>query len=148
MKKLLILMVLTAICAFSANAQTLKTFAGKYELFEDGGKTAGGTAIYVGHSLKINADGGVTLTADGYQTARDLICTAKIEGGKLNIYFTLYNADGTNSLTDYNADDLMLTLEYKQVKGKKVLWTTFGKYTPVVNSAKKGGGVYFKKSKG
>ena len=145
MQKLLIILMLSIAFVFSANDQT--NFVGKYEFYEDGGKTAGETPVFVGHSLEIAADGGAKLTADGFQTARDLICLAKTEGSKVSIYFTLYNTDGANS-SDYNMDVLLLTLEYKMVNGKKVLWTTWGKYQPAIVVAKKTGGVYFKKSKG
>lgn len=146
MKNLLCLLLSIAF-VFSANAQSLKDYAGKYEFFEDGGKTAGGDPIFVGHDLEIKEDGGVTLTANGFQTARDLLGVARLEGGKLNIYFTLYNSEGVNTFTPYEGDDLLLTLEWKTVSSKKVLWTNFRKYEPSVITAKKNGGVYFKKSK-
>lgn len=146
MKKLLCLLLLSIAFVFSANAQSLKDYVGKYEFSEDGGKTAGGDPIFVGHDLEIKADGGAALTANGFQTARDLLGVAKFEGGKLNIYFTLYNSEGVNTFTPYEGDDLLLSLEWKTVSGKKVLWTNFGKYEPSVITAKKSGGVYFKKS--
>jgi Family of unknown function (DUF5991) len=141
MKKLLFLLMLSVAFALTANAQIPKQFM----FGEDGGKTAGGDNIWVGHDLKIKADGSASLSANGFQTEKDLICTAKSVGSKVMIYFTLYNADGVNTLTKYKGGDLLLTLEYKTVKGKKVLWTTFGKYEPSVITPKKGGGVYFKK---
>ncbi len=146
MKKLLFLLILSAAFVLSANAQIPKQFVGTYTFGEDGGKTGGGDPIWVGHDLEIKADGSATLTANGFQTARDLIGIAKMENGKLNIYLTLYNGEGVNNSTPYESDDLLLTLEYKTVSGKKVLWTTWGKYQPSVVTAKKGGGVYFKKT--
>jgi hypothetical protein len=145
MKKLLFLLMLSIAFALSANAQIPKQFVGSYTFGEEGGKTAGGDPIWIGHDLNITADGSATLSANGFQAARDLICTAKSSGAKVMIYFTLYNADGANSATDYNDGDLLLTLEEKTVKGKKMIWTTFGKYKPSIISAKKTGGVYFKK---
>lgn len=139
--------MLTVALILTANAQSLKDYTGHYEFFEDGGKTAGDTAVFVGHGLKIEPDGAVKLNADGFQTARDLIGTARIEGGKLKIYFTLYNDEGINSFTPYEAEDLLLILEFKTVSGKKVLWTTFGKYQPAIISAETGGGIYFKATK-
>ncbi|MBX7174403.1 MAG: hypothetical protein K1X72_25750 [Pyrinomonadaceae bacterium] len=146
MKKVLCLLVLSLVLVFSANAQGLKDYVGKYEFSEEDGTTPGGAPVVVGHDLEIKADGGVTLTANGFQTGRDLLGVAKFENGKLNIYFTLYN-DGANSTTPYDGDELLLTLEWKTVAGKKVLWTTFGKYKPALITAKRTGGVYFKKSK-
>ena len=147
MNKLLILLMLGIAFVFTANAQTAK-FVGTYEFGEDGGRTAGGTAIFVGHDLNIKADGTATLTANGYQTSRDIIAKTKMVGTKLQVIFDKYNAEGFNAFESYKGGALLFTFEWKTVKGKKVLWTTFGKYEPVVNSAKKSGGVYFKKSKG
>lgn len=140
--------MLSVALIFSADAQSLKDYVGKYEFYEEDGKTAGGTPVFVGHDLEIKADGGIALTANGFQTGRDLLGVAKFENGKLNIHFTLYNDEGANSTTPYNGDDLLLTLEWKTVSGKKVLWTTFGKYKPALITVKKTGGVYFKKSRG
>jgi hypothetical protein len=145
MKKLLLLMMLSIAFVFTANAQA--DFAGKYEFYENGGKTVGGTAVVVGHDLTINADGSGKLTAAGYQTSKDIFIKTKVVGSKLQILFVKFGEDQTGP-TDLEADDLLLTIEYKTVKKKKVLWTTFGKYSPAVFEARKGGGIYFKKSKG
>lgn len=128
----------------SANAQ--KNYVGSYEFSEDGGKTAGGTVVYVGHDLQIKSDGTATLTANGFQTAKDYICKTKIVGSKLQIIFQKNNPEREATSEPYKGGEILLTLEWKTVKGKKVLWTTFGKYRPSVNEAKKGGGIYFKKS--
>jgi hypothetical protein len=146
MNKLLILLMLSVAFVFSVNAQT--NFVGKYEFSENGGKTAGGTAVFVGHGLKIKSDGTANLTANGYQTSKDIICKTKLVGAKLQIIFDKHNPDGFNTFETYKSGELLLTLEWKTVKKKNILWTTFGKYEPVVGDAKKGGGIYFKKSKG
>jgi hypothetical protein len=145
MKKLLSLLMLSVVFAISANAQT--NFAGKYIFYEDGGKTAGGTGIGVGHDLEINSDGTATLTANGFQTSKYLICKAKIDGSKMQLFFEKYGEENYGP-TDLSGGELLLTLELKTVKKKKVLWTTFSKYEPSVVSFKKSGGVFFKKSKG
>ena len=144
MKKISLICGLIAAFAFSLSAQEL---AGKYEFYENGGKTAGGTAVFVGHSLELGSDGTATLTADGYQTARDLICTFKMNASKTMVYFQKYNADGVNSFEPYKEGELLLTLENRTVKGKKVVWTVFGKYQPTVKVAPKAGGIYFKAAK-
>jgi Family of unknown function (DUF5991) len=146
MNKLLIILMLSAAFALTANAQ-IANYVGSYEFSEDGGKTAGGTAVFVGHDLTINADGSGKLTAAGYQTSKELFVKTKLVGSKLQILFVEYGEDQTVP-TELKADTLLLTLEYKTVKKKKVLWTTFSGYAPVVFDAKKGGGIYFKKSKG
>lgn len=146
MYKLLILLMLSVAFVFTANAQTAK-FVGTFEFSEDGGRTAGGTAVFVGHDLTINADGSGRLTAAGYQTSREMFIKAKLVGTKLQVIFDKYDADGSNMFESYKGGELLFTLEWKTVKGKKVLWTTFGKYEPAAIGFKKTGGVYFKKSK-
>jgi Family of unknown function (DUF5991) len=146
MKKLLVLLMLSIAFVFAANAQT--NFVGKYEFYEDGGKTAGGTAVFVGHDLTINSDGTGKLTAAGYQTSKEMFIKTKLVGTKLQVIFDKYDTEGSNTFESYKGNEILLTLEYKTVKKKKVLWTTYVKYSPVVFDAKKDGGIYFKKSKG
>jgi hypothetical protein len=148
MNKVLMILMLTVSFAFAANAQIPSQFVGTYKFGETGEQVTATMNNYFNHELKIDADGGATLVAGGYESARNLICLAKSVGSKVMVYFTLYNTEeGSNSSTTYESDELLLTLEYKTVKGKKVLWTTWGKYTPKVGAAKKGGGVYFEKQK-
>lgn len=147
MKNLFIILILSLTFVFTVNAQSIKQFVGNYEFSEDGGKTFGGTAIFVGHDLQIKSDGTANLTANGYQTSKDIICQTKPVGTKLQVIFVKYNPDGFNTFEKYKGGEVLLTLEWKIIKKKKVLWTTFGEYAPAVFEAKKGGGIYFKKSK-
>ncbi len=122
-------------------------WVGRYEFSEDGGKTAGGTAIFVQHDLEIveGNDGLIAfLKSNGYQTSKDLICTAKITGDKLNIYLESYGED--NVFESYKSGDLLLTLERKTEKVKTVLLTHWGKFTPIVPKNEKSGKIYFTKS--
>lgn len=119
-------------------------WVGSYEFYENGGKTAGGTAILISHELNI-IDGGDGLTAslqsNGYQTSSDLVCTAKVEGSKLLIYFQNYGEE--NMFEPYQPGDLLLTLERK---GKSIL-THWGKFAPSVPKNEKSGKVYFEPTK-
>lgn len=144
MKRSIYVFIAVAMLAMAASSQTL---AGKYEFNENGGKTTGGTVIFIAHELDLGSDGTATLTANGYQTARDLKCTFTTTATKTVVKFDSYNEDGVNSFEPYKEGDVLLTLESKTVKGKKVLWTRFGKYTPTVKNAPKAGGVYFKVAK-
>ncbi len=144
MKKIALLCGLIAAFAFSLSAQEL---AGKYEFFEDGGKTAGGSAVFVGHLLELGSDGTARLSADGYQTARDLICTFDMNAARTKVFFQKYSDDGVNMSQPYKEGDLLLTLENRTVKGKKVVWTIFGNYQPAVKVVPKAGGVFFKAAK-
>jgi hypothetical protein len=131
---------------FAANAQ--KEWLGSYSFDEDGGKTAGGTAIFVSHQIDIvESDDGLiaTIQSNGYQTSKDLICTTKIDGARLLVYFDSYGEN--NVFEPYEKGDLLLTLERKTVKGKTELLTFWGKFTPVVPKNEKTGKVYFIKIK-
>ena len=143
-KKILFICAAIAVFVVAASSQKL---AGNYEFNENGGKTTGGTVIFIAHVLDLGSDGTATLTANGYQTARDLKCTFTTTAAKTVVTFDSYNADGVNSFEPYKKGDVLLTLQHKTVKGKKVLWTTFGKYTPTVKNAPKAGGIYFKAAK-
>lgn len=130
--------------ALSVRAQT--DWIGSYEFGEDGGKTAGGTAIFVSHQLEIKKteDGLVAyLQSNGFQTSRDLICTARVEGSKLLIYFETYGEN--NVFEPYETGDLLLTLETKKTKNKIETVTFWNKFQPVVPKNEKSGRVYFQK---
>jgi len=138
--------VLILLFCLAANAQ--KEWLGSYVFDEDGGKTAGGTAIFVSHQIDVaEADDGLmaTLQSNGYQTSKDLICTAKIEGARLLIYFDSYGEN--NVFEPYEKGDLLLTLERKTVKNKTELLTFWGKFLPVVPANEKTGKAYFTKTK-
>ncbi len=128
-----------------ANAQT--NWVGSYEFDEDGGKTAGGTAIFITHELFIEqTESGLlaTLNSNGYQTSSELIGTAKAEGDKLLIYFDSYGEN--NMFEKYEQGDLLLTLEKKTLKGKTEILTFWNKFQPAIEKNEKAGKVYFKKT--
>jgi hypothetical protein len=132
--------------AFSASAYAQNDWAGIYEFDEDGGKTAGGTVIFISHQLEIReTDDGLMafIQSNGYQTSKDLVCTAKIEGAKLLIYFESYGEN--NSFESYEEGDLLFSLEKQTVKGKTSIVTNWNKFLPVVPKNEKSGKVYFKK---
>lgn len=144
MKKIFHALGFLVIAVAAANAQI---WLGTYTFNEDGGKNAGGTAIFITHEMDIT-DGDknlvVMLRSNGYQTSRDLVCSAKVEGGKLNIYFESYGED--NMFEPYEAGDLLLSLENKTTKGKTELLTYWGKFTPMIPKNEKTGKPYFKKT--
>jgi len=131
--------------SFAVYAQN--DWAGSYEFYENGGKTAGGTSIFVTHQMDIveTEDGLVAMIqSNGYQTARDLVGSVRIDGNKLLVYFEDYGEN--NIFQTYEKGDLLLTLERKTEKGKTVILTTWGKFLPVVPSNEKSGKNYFVKS--
>jgi hypothetical protein len=131
---------------FCAATYAQNEWVGTYEFDEDGGKTAGGTVIFIHHQLEIKqTDDGLMafIRSDGYQTSKDLVCTAKIEGAKLSIYFESYGED--NMFESYEEGDLLFTLEKQTLKGKTLLLTHWSKFQPIVPKNEKSGKVYFKK---
>lgn len=132
---------------FTGNISAQSSWAGSYEFGEDGGKNAGGTTIFISHQLDVTDTGDgliATLQSNGYQTSKDLQCTAKIDGKKLLIYFESYGEN--NIFETYKKGDLLLTLEEKIEKGKPVLITYWGAFLPIVPKNEKTGKVYFNRT--
>ena len=146
LSKIFIFSLFLMLFCTAANAQ--KEWLGSYTFDEDGGKNAGGSAIFIAHQIDVReADDGLIamIQSNGYQTSKDLICTTKIDGNKLLIYFDSY---GENNLFEpYEKGDLLLTLERRTVKGKTELLTFWAKFTPIVTKNEKTGKVYFIKNK-
>lgn len=141
------LFALVCVFIFCSSVAAQNSWIGSYEFSEDGGRTTGGTKIFVTHELRINQteDGLMaTLQSNGYQTSVDLIGTAKIEGDKLLIYFDSYGEN--NVFENYEQGDLLLTLERKTVKNKTEILTYWNKFQPVVPKNEKSGNVYFIKT--
>ncbi len=138
--------VILACFAIAAGAQT--DWKGSYYFGEEGGKNAGGIAIMISHELNVLEGGeglAATLESNGFQTSSDLICTAKVEGSKLLIYFLSYGDN--NMFEPYKEGDLLFTLERKSSgSGKPVILTHWGKFTPSIPRNEKSGKVYFQRT--
>ncbi|HEX6125984.1 MAG TPA: DUF5991 domain-containing protein [Pyrinomonadaceae bacterium] len=139
----LLLQFAVALLLFPASALAHTDWKGSYTFDEDGGKNAGGSAIFISHELTIS-DGGeglvATLESNGYQTSSNLICKAKAEGSKLLIYFQSYGEN--NMFEPYKEGDLLLTLESTVAKG---ILTHWGKFTASIPKNQKSGRSYFSK---
>ncbi len=145
MRKFVFIVLGLLILSMHAHAQD--DWKGSYNFDENGGKNAGGSVIFISHELNIFDDGdglAATLASNGYQTSANLICSTKIVGSKLMIYFQSYGED--NMFEPYAPGDLLLTLERKTGKGKPVIFTYWGKFTPAIPKNEKSGKVYFAKS--
>ncbi|MBA3353068.1 MAG: hypothetical protein H0U23_11730 [Blastocatellia bacterium] len=142
---LLRIAVLSLCLTIVVGAQT--DWEGSYYFGENGGKTAGGTTIMISHELNV-LDGGeglaATIESNGYQTSAELVCSAKIEGSKLLIFFQSYGE--TNMFEPYSEGDLLFTLERRTAKGKTVILTHWGKFTPSIPKNERSGKVYFEKT--
>jgi hypothetical protein len=139
--------IVLGLLIFSMHANAQNDWKGSYSFDENGGKNAGGSVIFISHEINI-FDGGdglaATLQSNGYQTSSDLVCSVKTVGSKLMIYFQSYGEN--NMFEPYNPGDLLLTLERKTEKGKPVILTYWGKFTPAIPKNEKTGKVYFEKS--
>ncbi len=128
----------------SVNAQS--EWAGSYEFDEDGGKTSGGTPIFVVHQLDIleTEDGLIAMIrSSGFQTSRELTGTVKIEGSRLSIFFENYGED--NTFQTYRKGDLLFSLEKSTKNGKTEILTFWNEFQPVVPKNEKPGMIYFEK---
>jgi hypothetical protein len=146
LSKFFVSCVFILLFCFAASAQ--KEWLGSYSFDEDGGKNAGGTTIFISHQIDVSeSDDGLiaAIQSNGYQTSKDLICTTKIDGSKLLIYFDSYGEN--NVLEPYEKGDLLLTLERRETKGKTEILTFWGKFQPVIPKNEKNGKVYFTKTK-
>ncbi|MEQ1764098.1 MAG: DUF5991 domain-containing protein [Pyrinomonadaceae bacterium] len=145
MKRAVVSLAFVFVLASLSFAQS--EWVGTYTFDEDGGRNAGGTAIFIGHELVVmETDDGLraTLQSNGYRTSKDLVCTAKVRANKLEIYFESYGED--NVFESYSPGDLLLTLERKTVKGKTEVLTWWGKFGPIIPEKPKTGKVFFVKS--
>jgi hypothetical protein len=141
-----IILVLLVALSFCGSAIAQSTWVGSYEFDEDGGKTAGGSQIFIVHQLDIlESDDGLIamIESNGYQTSVDLVGTTKLEGNKLLIYFQSYGEN--NMFEPYKPGDLLFTLERKVNKEKTEILTTWDKFQPAVPKNEKSGKVYFRK---
>jgi len=128
-----ILLIAVGLLAFSLQADAQNDWKGTYSFDENGGKNAGGATIFISHELSVFDDDegfAARLQSNGYQTSSDLICTTKVEGAKLLIYFQSYGED--NMFEPYKPGDLLFTLERKAEKGKSIVLTHWGKFTPAI----------------
>src|SRR5688572_20994513 len=83
--------------SISVAASAQADWKGLYTFDEDGGKNAGGTAVLISHELNVFDDGAgglaASLESNGYQTSSNLLCSTKVVGPKLMIYFQTYGED-------------------------------------------------------
>lgn len=121
-------------------------WVGTYTFQEGGGRTAGGTGMFIEHTIKVYQQG-ENLIADvdaaGFQVSISLRCATKAEGDRLNLYFESYREDNVTEM--YRRRQLLLSLERSTYRGKPRILTYWAAYRPALRTAKSGR-VYFKKS--
>jgi hypothetical protein len=119
-------------------------WAGHYSYTEDGGKTAGGSAIIVTHEIAVTREGGgykAEITANGYQTQVQIFALATVSGNKLQLRF---EKDGDEQMFKGRYQPGALLLELERGGGKRIL-THWGAYTPATRERFRNPGVYFKR---
>ena len=122
-------------------------WVGDYSFGEDGGKTAGGSAIFVVHSLGIRKEAGTLvaeITSQGYQTSRHVTGTVKVTGNVARIYFKSYGEG--NMYQPYREGDLLLTLKRVAQGGRTRILTYWNAFEPAVKPLGNGR-VYFKRER-
>jgi hypothetical protein len=137
--------------AFASSAKQIERdgdfWVGDYTFTEDGGKTAGGSAIFVIHSLAIRKEAGTLLaeiTSQGYQTSRSLAGVVKVAGNEARVYFKSYGEG--NMYEPYREGDLLLTLRRVAQRGRTRILTYWNAFEPAVKPLGNGR-VYFKRER-
>ena len=113
---------------------------GEYSFDEDGGETAGGSKIFIAHTIKITKQDGkmsAHIYSQGFQTSRDLFADIKIDGNKLSFYFREKGPD--QIMGDFEKGDVLLTFE-QQPKKMVTIWD---KFQPVIDKNRENGKVRF-----
>ena len=129
-------------------AARLDSWVGEYTFGESGGRTAGGTVIYVVHQLKVEREGGglrARFESNGYQTYAAFDCEARVEGGRLRVFFVRHADENVFLRGDYERGDHLFSLA-RSGRGRRArLLTYFGEFRPQFRRPRQGG-VYFTKS--
>lgn len=140
-----ILQIVVVLISTATAISAQSNWNGNYTFDENGGKNASGIAILISHELSVFDDGDGALAArlesNGFQTSEDLVCSAKVVGSKLFIYFQSYGEN--NMFEPYKVGDLLFTLERKT---EKLILTHWGKYTASIPRNEKSGKVYFERT--
>lgn len=139
-----VLLILTAaVCPQVANAQD--RWSGEYFYGEDGGETAGGTKIYIGHTIVVTEHEGkieAHIYSQGFQTSRDIFAEGKADGDSLKLYFLAKGPDQV--FGNFKTGDHLLTL-YRDGGSLKTCW---GKFVPALDSNLENGRIRFKRVSG
>jgi len=138
---LLVLACVTPPRASARAADPLDAWVGEYTFGEDGGRTAGGSAIYVVHQLTVGREGGALrarLESNGYQTYAAFVCEARVEAGRLKIFFARHADENVFLRGDYRPGDLLLSLARAGAGRRARLLTYWGKFRPQFRRPRQG----------
>lgn len=125
---------------------SVAAWEGTYIFQEGGGRTVGGTGMFVKHTIRVYRQGSgliADLDAAGFQVSTSLRCVAKAEGDKLDLYFDSYRED--NITEPYRRGQLLLSLGRSTYHGRRRILTYWAAYRPALRAARSGR-VYFRKT--
>ena len=136
-----ILFTATAWLAPVANAAKAPSWSGTYIYEEDGGRTTGGTAIFITHTLQLWRKNGQwvgKLQSNGYQTYIDTVVSGRARGDRFDVVFQSRNAE-TRSPQARRGDRLFSLV--RRANGQ--LQTQWGVFWPVTMEKAPSVGRYF-----
>jgi hypothetical protein len=131
----------------AAPVKAESSWEGSYTFQEGGGWSAGGTGMFVEHTIRVywrREELIADVDAAGFQVSISLRCVARAEGDRLNLYFESYRED--NITEPYRMGQLLLSLARSTFRGKARILTYWGAYRPAFQTARSGR-VYFRKTR-
>ncbi|RYX84697.1 hypothetical protein EON83_08660 [bacterium] len=143
MKTVLLSLALIGATQGLAHAAPAPSWSGTYVYSEDGGRTTGGTAVFVTHTLKLWKKDGVwtgRLESDGYQTYIDTVVSGKLHGNQLDLLFKSRNPETRSPLAE--PGQRLFSLTRLASGGVKTDW---GVFWPVTMDKAPRAGTYFRR---
>lgn len=133
-----------SLIVFSINACADKNpWFGNYSYEAAMGENAGGDQVIVEYDLKLQ-DSTCEIDIEGYQTSESIVCTAKMEGDSLNIYFKSYSDGSIKNVYDVEVYPVG-SLLFKLSTTDKGLITHWENLVPDESTIKDG--IFFVRSK-
>lgn len=133
-----------AIFVAGAAAAEGPDWSGTYTYSEQGGRTAGGTGIVVGHTIAVTREGGrykAEITASGYQTRVQIFAVGEAAGTKLALRF---EKDGDDQVFKNQYQSGALLLELERASDGRLL-THWRALTPATRERFPNPGFYFRR---
>lgn len=137
-------MLIVTIGLLGSTLHAQNDWPGVYEFEEDGGQTAGGSPIYIIHTITVTVSDGkwrARIQSQGYQTSIDVFARVIAKKKTISLYFDSYGED--NVMREFEENSHLLTLKKKNDR----LLTYWGEFGPIIESNKKDGKVRFKLAK-
>lgn len=132
---------LSAARASGPAADELDWWVGECTFDEDGGRTAGGSPIYIVHQITVTREGGALkarLESNGYQTFVAIECDARLEAGRLKLFFARHADENVFPRGEYRPGDLLLALARAGRGPRPRLLTYWGAFRPQFRRPRQG----------